>query len=131
MFGALEPPMLHAWFLFAVISEILPVKPQRSYFQVQLTPFVVIFTYKQSQIHHPVKIIYYRQILGKNVSARVKIALVTLFNKKKDKGILNLRNFLGFLPQRWKRNDRKFTKGKGQESKESYCLYWDDPIDCF
>ena len=131
MFSALEPPMLHAWFQFAVISQILPVKPQRPYFQVQLTPCVVIFTYKQSQIHQPVKIIYYRQILGKNVSARVKIALVTLFNKKKDKGILTLGNVFGFLPQRWKRNDRKFMKGKGQESKESYCLYWDDPIDRF
>lgn len=53
MFGALEPPMLHAWFLLAMISQVLPVKPQRAYFQTQLTSHVVIFTSKPSHSYTP------------------------------------------------------------------------------
>lgn len=81
MFGALEPPILHAWFLLALISQVLLVKCQRAYFQTQLISHVVIFTSKHLHLHQPG--IFYRWILGKSISVRVKVAFVALFNKKK------------------------------------------------
>ena len=70
-----------------------------------------LFTSKHSHIHQPGKIIYYRRILGKSASARVKTALVNSIQQKERLFILTLRIF--WIPS----SEMKKTGSKG-----SYCL---------
>lgn len=97
MFGALEPPMLHAWFQFAVISQILPVKLKDHTFRSNSLLCSNYLTCKQSLNTPARKDNILETDLRQNVSARGNSTCYSIQHKEGQRGILTLRNFFGFL----------------------------------
>lgn len=97
-----------------MISQVLPVKPQRTYFQAQLTSHAVIFTSKPYHLYTPTwKDNMLQMDPGKKCICQSENSTCSYIQQKERLFILTLNNFsYPFL-----KDDKEKTG-----SKESYCL---------